>query len=1238
MKNNQRNNPNRFEELAAQHASKVLQTKDQTGLNEDERQISELGQLIRQSASMDLPQSNPDLRNQILKHFESESRAESVESSEATSSLASIGILSKEAKSTSDSTSQKRTKGSQRVRVFWSAAASAALAVGGWWVYSNQPSDTLANGNASTPVADKLANGTASQPVAEVADEIKAIKLVAGSSQQLKFGYMIPELLVENPEVISANAVSQNEIVINGVKPGTSTFTVSDPDKNFQTITVEVTVDVSELNDALALNFKDAKIEVAPLNTGVLLSGSFARADQLPNILEVAQVHFPDTEIVNDLQLATSSTKMLADLGLSPKESYRYEVRTRSVAVTKTRLESKTRHVPVTKMTTETKTRTVPVTRTRLETKIRTLADGSTEKYQVSAPYTENVTQQYTVQVPVTSQTTQSYQIAVPYTTTQERRFVVAIDGNGKEVEIPVESGLVRPAEFLAGGEFSIVSNQLAKSESKPSKPMVEPNVNPSADSASPSFTFDGSRTTAQSSGSVLDSMSDVAQSSRGSSSKSAGELSLLSPAGKLFGANPDHGLVLNGGVGGGNPPAVLIAKAPTVAMFNGQSEVGSDINVPEVEVREIGQLLEKAKLDLAAADADKRRATLALNNGREAVLGHLFKLKQRSEIGADGSRTSELKDSSIDLRISELNIQLKSLLARLGNGHRSVQTLEETIAQWERFRDSQKSDEVDGAIVEGKMKPEQTLQLYVESLDERIAEIQSTIKINAPRYQNAFLKAQKLAAEKLKNAESYAPIHENSFKNTTGGQAVSTFSIDVDTASYANMRRFINNGQLPPPNSVRLEELVNYFDYDYPQPEGDDPFSVNMELASCPWNKSHKLLRVGLKGKEVHVDERPATNVVFLIDVSGSMSSADKLPLLKRSFQMMVNQLNENDRVAIVTYAGNAGVALEPTNGSEKRKINEALRSLNPGGSTHGSAGIKLAYEFAQKNFIHNGVNKVILATDGDLNVGVTQNGDLVKMIKEKAAENVFLTVLGFGTGNIKDDKMEALADNGNGMYAYIDGIVEAKKVLVDEMSGSLVTIAKDVKIQIEFNPAEVTQYRLVGYENRMLATEDFDDDKKDAGEIGAGHTVTAIYELVTTNKSNRSTTSVPANLKYQQATPAVVEEKVKAENQLSTAAESGELLTLALRYKQPEESESKRIEFTINNDDRSFGSASEDFRFAASVASFGMLLRNSKHKGETNSGLVLDWASVALGEDESGYRAEFLELVRKVESINAR
>lgn len=480
---------------------------------------------------------------------------------------------------------------------------------------------------------------------------------------------------------------------------------------------------------------------------------------------------------------------------------------------------------------------------------------------------------------------------------------------------------------------------------------------------------------------------------------------------------------------------------------------------------------------------------------------------------------------------------------------------------------------------------------------------------------------------------EQYAPIYENAFIKATGGAALSTFSIDVDTASYANMRRFLNAGQKPPRDSIRIEELVNYFQYDYPQPKGDDPFSVNMELASCPWDDSHKLLRVGLKGKEVHVKERPATNVVFLIDVSGSMNSTDKLPLLKRGFQMMVKQLGENDRVSIVTYAGNAGVALEPTTGDKTKTINEAIERLTPGGSTHGSAGIELAYKLAQQHFITGGVNKVILATDGDLNVGVTADGALVDLIKQKASEGVFLTVLGFGTGNLKDGKLEKLADNGNGHYAYIDSNREAHRVLVQQLSGSLVTIAKDVKIQIEFNPAEVKSYRLVGYENRMLATEDFADDRKDAGEIGAGHTVTAIYEIEPTGGAAAALVA-PQGMKYQVPSaeaPQQLDDNAQR-SKLSDAADSGDLATLALRYKQPDESTSKRIEFTIRNEEQSFSSASDDFRFAASVAGFGMLLRDSAHAGSASPQMILEMASQSMGDDTTGYRAEFVDLIRKV------
>ena len=476
-------------------------------------------------------------------------------------------------------------------------------------------------------------------------------------------------------------------------------------------------------------------------------------------------------------------------------------------------------------------------------------------------------------------------------------------------------------------------------------------------------------------------------------------------------------------------------------------------------------------------------------------------------------------------------------------------------------------------------------------------------------------------------SGEQYEPITENEFKKATGNAALSTFSIDVDTASYSNMRRFLQSGQRPPANAVRIEELVNYFDYDYPQPEGDRPFAVDMEIASCPWDEQHHLLRVALKGKEIHRSERSATNLVFLLDVSGSMQDQNKLPLLKQGLTMMVQQLNENDSVSIVTYAGNAGVVLNPTSGDNKRQIEKAIETLNAGGSTNGSAGIELAYELAQKQFINGGSNRVLLATDGDLNVGVTDDGALVELIKRKASEGVFLTVLGFGTGNLKDGKLEQLADNGNGMYAYIDNFREAHKVLIEQMSGSLETIAKDVKIQIEFNPSEVKSYRLIGYENRVLAAKDFDNDKKDAGEIGAGHSVTALYELQLSGAVDQ--TASAQNLKYQQTD--AVEQPKPADGKTSQDNHSGELLTLALRFKKPDAQKSERIEFTLKDEPTSFSTASSEFRFAAAVASFGMILRGSQHQGQTSMKWVEETATRAIGSDVGGYRAEFIDLVRR-------
>ncbi len=480
---------------------------------------------------------------------------------------------------------------------------------------------------------------------------------------------------------------------------------------------------------------------------------------------------------------------------------------------------------------------------------------------------------------------------------------------------------------------------------------------------------------------------------------------------------------------------------------------------------------------------------------------------------------------------------------------------------------------------------------------------------------------------------EQYELPPENAFVPVAGQHALSTFAIDVDTASYANMRRFITNRQLPPPQAVRIEELINYFQYDYPQPQGNAPFSVNMEVATCPWNPRHKLLRVGIKGKEIHRNERPASNLVFLLDVSGSMADADKLPLLKRAMSMLVDHLNENDRVSIVTYAGNAGTRLQPTSGDQKQAIRGVIDSLGAGGSTHGSAGIQMAYDLASANFIEDGVNRVILATDGDLNVGITRDDALVRLIQDRAQTGVFLSVLGFGTGNLKDAKLEKLADNGNGNYSYIDSIREARKVLIEEMSGSLVTIAKDVKIQIEFNPAEIRAYRQIGYENRALANQDFANDRVDAGDIGAGHTVTALYELVTTETpAGHEGVQVGSGLRYQRAAKHIKDE---AAMELTEAASSGELMTLFLRFKDPDASESELMEFPIKDSDSTFEEASRDFRFAASVASFGMIVRRSQHAGNSSLAMVEQTAADAIGDDPQGHRSEFVDLVRQVASM---
>jgi Ca-activated chloride channel homolog len=472
---------------------------------------------------------------------------------------------------------------------------------------------------------------------------------------------------------------------------------------------------------------------------------------------------------------------------------------------------------------------------------------------------------------------------------------------------------------------------------------------------------------------------------------------------------------------------------------------------------------------------------------------------------------------------------------------------------------------------------------------------------------------AAKTELEEKPSGERYAEIDENPFLETRNAP-LSTFSIDVDTASYANVRRHIQEGNLPPKNAVRIEELVNYFEYDYAQPIGNVPFSVTNEIATCPWNTKHKIVSIGLQGKKVSLDDTPPSNLVFLIDVSGSMNDQFKLPLLKQGLKILVNQLKPQDRVAIAVYAGSSGLVLPSTN--DKNAILSALNNLEAGGSTNGGQGIRLAYKVAEENFLANGNNRVILATDGDFNVGLQNDNELVRLIEQKRDNDVFLSVLGFGTGNLNDSMMEKLADKGNGNYAYIDSSEEARKALGQQVAGTLYTIAKDVKIQVEFNPAKVAGYRLIGYENRMLAARDFSDDKKDAGEIGAGLSVTALYEIV---PAGQAVENEGIELKYSKVQPS------------ETTNFNNELMTTKLRYKEPKETESKLLTIGLIDQNNSIENASDNLRFASAVAEFGLVLRKSRYKGSASFNSIINRANSAKGSDLKNYRKDFVELVNQ-------
>lgn len=472
-------------------------------------------------------------------------------------------------------------------------------------------------------------------------------------------------------------------------------------------------------------------------------------------------------------------------------------------------------------------------------------------------------------------------------------------------------------------------------------------------------------------------------------------------------------------------------------------------------------------------------------------------------------------------------------------------------------------------------------------------------------------------------NTEEYDAIHENIFHDALRNP-LSTFSIDVDAASYSNIRRFINNGQRPPKDAVRIEEMINYFTYNYEQPEGDHPFAIHTEVSVAPWNTKYQLVHIGLQGKIIPTEKLPPSNLVFLIDVSGSMSDPNKLPLLKSSFKMLVEKLRPQDRVAVVVYAGAAGLVLAPTSGADKDNIIQALNRLEAGGSTAGGAGINLAYAVAKEHFMPEGNNRVILATDGDFNIGVSSNAEMERLIEEKRKDGIFLTVLGYGMGNYKDSKMETLADKGNGNYAYIDNLTEARKVLVNEFGGTLFTIAKDVKLQVEFNPAKVKAYRLIGYENRMLKSEDFNNDKKDAGELGSGHTVTALYEIIPVGVDSEFFKI--DDLKYQH-------QEVN-----SAAEESGELMTVKFRYKDPRGHVSKLIVHPLIDSEIRLSKTSNNFRWSASVAAFGMLLRESEYSNHFSYDEVVQLAESARGKDAEGYRVAFINMVKSYGAVASR
>ncbi len=610
--------------------------------------------------------------------------------------------------------------------------------------------------------------------------------------------------------------------------------------------------------------------------------------------------------------------------------------------------------------------------------------------------------------------------------------------------------------------------------------------------------------------------------------------------------------------------------------------------------------------------------AHIQVKNSQKAVLS-----------GADGSFKLQITDDKTVLIVSAVGFETKEV--RVGKDEKLTirlkpvtQNLDEIVVTRER-KGMKENAAVDAKVFKYSNERSQTA-----ALQSRVGSINigsnGSLQAQAPRL-SYDMNGRYYDKQRSYNREGYDHISENPFL-TVADNPLSTFSIDVDAASYSNVRRILKSGQLPQEGAVRIEEMINYFSYQYAQPTGKDPFAVHTELAVCPWNVNHQLVLIGLQGKKIDASVLRQGNFTFLIDVSGSMMSPDKLPLVQSSLKLLVDQLREDDKVAIVVYAGNAGLVLPPTSGDRKADIKEAIDRLEAGGSTAGGAGIQLAYKIARENFNKEGNNRVILCTDGDFNVGQSSDDALEKMIENERKSGVYLTVLGYGTGNYQDAKMQKLADKGNGNHAYIDGISEAKKVLVNEFAGTMFTIAKDVKLQIEFNPAKVKGYRLIGYENRMLAKEDFNNDKKDAGELGSGHTVTALYEIVPRGTEVPGQPSVDP-LRYQTLLNGVSTEQAKY---------SDEMMTVKLRYKQPDSEQSSLVSHTIKGIPVSIDRSGTNFRFATAVASFGMLLRNSEHKGDANYQFIRSLAQGAIGEDKEGYRKEFLQLVDIAAGISKR